>query len=158
MRLQVGLFLLQMGMCERWMNVLVYCAVMLHCRHWCLRKIPTGTISLLLTQYSCFSIRFRFRRHNKQQQWRHADNHRSLRGMSHFLLQKLAWLLILIETDNQETDAQPPAALPSACPLPAASGFQQMPELIRAAYVSTRSYVAILKQSLPKESCEVSLI
>ena len=60
---------------------------------------------------------------------------------------------MLIETDNQETDTQPPAALPSPCPLPAASRFQQMPEIIRTAYVSTRSNsaIAILEHILPEE-------
>lgn len=54
-------------------------------------------------------------------------------------------LLIMIETDNGETGTQPPVALPSTCPLPAASRFQQMPELIRAAYVSPRSHWCYFK-------------
>lgn len=66
------------------------------------------------------------------------DN-RGLWDISHLLLQKLACLLIMIERDNGETDNEPPAVLPSTCPLPAASRFQQMPELIRAAYASPRS-------------------
>lgn len=73
-----------------------------------------------------------------------ADNH-GLRDRSHFLLQKPVCLLIMIETDNGETDTQPPVALPSTCPLPAASRFQQMPELIRAAYVSPRSHWCYFK-------------
>lgn len=51
----------------------------------------------------------------------------------------------MIETDNGETDTQPPVGLPSTCPLPAASRFQQMPELIRAAYVSPRSHWCYFK-------------
>lgn len=80
-----------------------------------------------------------------------------LRDVSHLLLQKLACLLIMIETDNGQTDTQPPVALPSTCPLPAASRFQQMPELIRAAYVSPRSPSAILKHVLPEDVVSLSI-
>lgn len=89
--------------------------------------------------------------------WTSADNRR-VRDISHLVLQKLACLLITIERDNGETDTQPPVALPSTCPLPAASRFQQMPELIRAAYASPRSRYCYSKSPvMPEDVVSLSI-
>lgn len=59
----------------------------------------------------------------------------------------------MIERDNGEADTQPPVALPSTCPLPAANRFQQMPELIRAAYASPRSRYCYSKVRSARGHC-----